>query len=86
MQYLLTFRSLTYAQQAARMLERAGIYGGVVRVPKGLSKGGCSYGVTVSERHSQAALRVLEKTGAAPEKVFYRRLDGTMEEWRCDLS
>ena len=80
MQYLLTFRSLTYAQQGSRVLERAGISGSVVRVPKGVSTRGCSYGVSLPERHFYGALNALRRSGIMPEKAFMRREDGTMEE------
>lgn len=80
MQYLLTFRSLTYAQQGSRVLERAGIAGAVVRVPKGISIRGCSYGISLPERHFRGAVSVLRKAGLMPEKAFLRREDGTMEE------
>lgn len=80
MQYLLTFRSLTYAQQGARVLERAGITGTVTRVPKGISTRGCSYGISLTERHFYGALNALRRAGLMPEKAFLRREDGTMEE------
>jgi len=80
MQYLLTFRSLTYAQQGSRVLERAGISGAVVRVPKELSARGCSYGVSLQERHIDAAERVLRKAGFMPEKIYRKLDDGGLEE------
>lgn len=80
MQYLLTCRSLTYAQRGARALERAGITGTVSRVPKNISINGCAYGILVSARQKEKAVAVLTRGGLPPEKVFLRREDGTMTE------
>lgn len=80
MQYLLTFRSLTYAQQGSRVLERAGISSAVIRVPKELSARGCSYGVSLQERHIYSAGKVLRKAGLLPEKAYLKKDDGGLEE------
>ena len=79
MHYLLSFRSLTYAQRAARILERAGITGTVSRVPKAASTRGCAYCVIVAARHKERAMAVLTGTGVVPERVLLRHPDGTLE-------
>lgn len=83
MHYLLSCRSLTYAQRGARILERAGITGTVSRLPKGLSARGCAYCIVVSHRHIDRALTALAAGGTSPEKVFLRREDGAVEEVRA---
>lgn len=80
MHYLLTFRSLTYAQRAARVLERAGVVGTVSRVPKAAAAKGCAYCVTIAARHKARAVDVLTLAGLAPERVLLRNADGTLEE------
>lgn len=80
MHYLLTFRSLTYAQQGSRILERAGVTGNIVRVPKEISVRGCSYGISVAERNGRAAVNVLQRMGYPPERTYRRREDGILEE------
>ena len=79
MQYLLTFRSLTYAQRAARVLERAGVTGTVSRVPKAVATRGCAYCVIVAARHRDRAVGILAGAGLAPERMLLRRPDGTVE-------
>ena len=79
MHYLLSFRSLTYAQRAARILERAGITGTVSRVPKAASTKGCAYCVIVAARHKERAMAVLTGAGIMPERVLLRHPDGTLE-------
>ena len=79
MHYLLSFRSLTYAQRAARILERAGITGTVSRVPKAAATRGCAYCVIVAARHKDRALAILASAGITPERVLLRHPDGTLE-------
>ena len=79
MHYLLTFRSLTYAQRAARVLERAGITGTVSRVPKAASTRGCAYCVIVPARYMDWAVSILKAAGLEPERVLLRHPDGTLE-------
>ncbi len=79
MHYLLSFRSLTYAQRAARILERAGITGTVSRVPKAASTRGCAYCVIVAARHKERSLSILANAGVTPERVLLRHPDGTLE-------
>ena len=78
--YLITCRSLTYAQRAARSLERTGITASVQRTPKGLGKEGCSYCVKVSERRGVLALSVLRETDARISRVFLLYPTGEVRE------
>ena len=82
MHYLLTFRSLTYAQRAARVLERAGVTGTVSRVPKSAATRGCAYCIIVAARHRDKAMGVLDTAGLSPERVLLRRENGSLEEER----
>ena len=79
MHYLLTFRSLTYAQRAARVLERAGVTGTVSRVPKAAATRGCAYCVIVAARHRDRAVDILTAADLLPERVLLRHTDGTLE-------
>ena len=78
--YLITCRSLTYAQSAARALERAGITATILRTPKGLGKEGCSYCVKVSERRGALALTILRETNARISRVFLLYPTGEVRE------
>ena len=80
MHYLLTFRSLTYAQRAARVLERAGVTGTVSRVPKSAATRGCAYCIIVAARHKEKAMGVLSAAGLSPERVLLRHENGSLEE------
>ena len=85
MQFLLMYRSLTYAQRSVRTLERAGITGTLTRVPKTVSRRGCGYGIIVAPRNRSRALTLLEAVGLSPERVLVRE-NGTYREAEHDLS
>ena len=78
--YLITCRSLTYAQKAARALERAGITAVIMRTPKGLSKEGCSYCVKVSERRGTLALSILRESDTRVSRAFLQYPTGETRE------
>lgn len=63
MRYVFMCRSLTYAQSAARVLEKNAISASVKKAPTGLSGSGCSYSVSVSYMKGTAAAGVLAPRG-----------------------
>ena len=78
--YLIVCRSLTYAQRTARVLERAGISGYIMRAPKLFSGEGCSHCVKVAERWLAPALKVLNREGLGPKRVFLQNEEGSYSE------
>ncbi|HIT02733.1 MAG TPA: DUF3343 domain-containing protein [Candidatus Enterenecus merdae] len=78
--YLIICRSLTYAQRTARILERAGISGHIMRAPKLVAKEGCGYCVKIAERRLSDALQALQREGMAPKQVFLQNADGAYRE------
>lgn len=78
--YLIICRSLTYAQRSARVLERAGITGYVMRAPKSVVGEGCSHCVRVVEKWLAPALKVLNREGLGPKRVFLQDADGAYSE------
>lgn len=77
--YLFMCKSLTYAQRSARLLERRGISGAVVRAPRELSGSGCGYCVRVAEKHRITALETLRAAGLPPQRVYRMDPDGYTE-------
>lgn len=80
--YLIICRSLTYAQRTARVLERVGISGHVMRTPKAISTEGCNYCVRISERKLADALSALKRENMAPKQVYLQERDGALSEVR----
>ena len=78
--YLILCRSLTYAQRTARVLERSGVHGYVMRTPRSISSGGCGYCVKISERWLAKALSTLNQEGLGPKQVYVERQDHTFDE------
>ena len=79
---LILFRSLTYAQRAARLLERGGITATIRRAPQGLTDRGCTYCVQLRELKMREALTLLEQRRLERGKVFLLEADGTAQEVR----
>lgn len=77
--YLLTYRSLTYAQKTSRILERAGIGVSIVRTPQEISSEGCGYALKVKGSELKRALTLLKVSDASPKRVFEQFSDGHIE-------
>lgn len=80
MRYLFMCRSLTYAQKAARTLERRGIAAGVTKAPKLAAGNGCGYCVSVSCGRGVLAADILRKEGLLQGKIFEQSDDGQAAE------
>lgn len=78
--YLIICRSLTYAQRTAHVLERAGITGHIMRSPKIVTGEGCSHCVRVAEKWLAPALKVLNREGLSPKRVFLQDAEGAYSE------
>ena len=77
---LILFRSLTFAQRAAHVLERGGFTATVRKAPQGLTDRGCSYCVRLRADRLSGALTLLAQRGMEHGKVFLLREDGNYQE------
>lgn len=80
-QYLIMCRSLTYAQRAQKILERAGFSSGIVKAPQGLNTSGCGYAVSIYRRADEA-ISLLKANKLLSGKVFRRAENGDYVEVR----
>ena len=80
--YLIQCRSLTYAQRAKRVLERAGLFAGLARVPQEMSREGCGHAVRIRPRDLDRALSLLEAADIERRKILAIAEDGRVEEVR----
>ena len=78
--YLLMCKSLTYAQRAARILERSGISSVITKAPKSASGIGCGYCVKIAEKRLAASLTALNNAGLGPTRIFLQTADGSVSE------
>ncbi len=77
--YFITFRSITGAQKAVKILEKAGIGNSMQRTPKNMVTEGCGYAVRVREDKSAAAIKLLKSAGINYGKLFVSS-DGSYNE------
>lgn len=82
LQYYIMCRSLTYAQRAAWVLERAGITAILTRAPRSISNEGCVYCVKVSEKRLAEALKALKRAGFDSSRIYVKGPDGSLAEVR----
>ncbi len=78
--YIIMCRSITHAQRAARLLERANIGAYIVKAPQGLSPEGCSYGLRIAGRNRHRATEILKMSGLRFGRVFRLLDDGSASE------
>ena len=69
--YLFTARSITHAQQMAKVLERGGIFVKMRRVGTNVTKSGCGYTLEVPERKYSRSIELLREAGLRPVKVLH---------------
>lgn len=78
--YIITCRSLTYAQRAARLLERSGVTATVAKVPQQLVSSGCGYGVRIHAQQLDRVQRILQQGEITIGKVLGLDADGAAFE------
>ena len=77
--YMITFRSVTFAQRGERALKSIGIDCTLARTPRELSSRGCGYCLRLRGADALAAAELLRDRDIAFEKVFAYG-NGRMEE------
>ena len=77
--YLITFRSITFAQRAQVALKRIGIENRLQRTPRTLSSRGCGYCLLLEGRDALAAVEILRPQDVDFGKVYAITATG-MEE------
>ena len=78
--YLITFRSVTYAQRGERVLNRAGERARVQRTPRWMEEQGCGYSLRLQTDNIERAVTLLRGEQLPMRKVYLRREDGSLEE------
>lgn len=76
----ITFRSVTPAQRAERLLRHSGVACHVRRTPRWMEAQGCGYGLQVRFFDAQACVRLLNKAEVPYRKVYLLGQNGAAEE------
>ena len=78
--WLITFRSVTFAQKGERQLKKAGITCTMQRTPKELSERGCGYCLRIPGRDAMEAVGILREKQISFGKVYALMEGGSPEE------
>ena len=79
-EFLITFRSVTFAQHAERALRRENIFCQLQRTPKMLTTRGCGYCLRLRKKDALYAVAVLQSQQIQYGKLYAIKEDGTPEE------
>ena len=69
-QYMVSFRSVTYAQRGERSLTRGGFSCTLSRTPKWMEQQGCGYGLTLRGTNIYRAVDALRQDGVSWRRVY----------------
>ena len=78
--WLITFRSVTFAQKAERALKKAGISCALQRTPRELSARGCGYCLRLRSVDAMAAVQLLREQDIGYGKTYALSDSGKPEE------
>ena len=78
--YMITFRSVTYAQRGERLLNRAGERCSLQRTPRWMEEQGCGYSLRLHTGNIARAVELLRSEQLPMGKVYLRGEDGKLEE------
>lgn len=77
--YLITFRSVTFAQRGERLLKELGYPVALRRTPKWMEEQGCGYSLMVKTGDISAAAAALRARQLPLRKVYVQRENGRLE-------
>ena len=80
-EWLITFRTVTFAQRGEKVLHSRGIPCVMQRTPKKLTERGCGYCLRLRSADAMPAVEILRQEKLAYEKVYALNEDGTTQEW-----
>lgn len=78
--YFVTFRSVTFAQRADRLLSQRGIRVNLMRTPRWMEEQGCGYALKLWTDDISRVVYLLRESKIQLRKVYAQREDGEMEE------
>ena len=80
--YFITFRSVTFAQRAEKLLNQQGHRGSLMRTPRWMEEQGCGYCLRLWTENPASAVELLRRNAIPMRKVYAQRADGQLEEIR----
>ena len=80
--YYITFRSVTFAQRAEKLLHQKGYRPNLMRTPRWMEEQGCGYALKLWTEDVRMPVKLLRENRVQMRWVYAQREDGTMEEVR----
>ena len=81
-EFLITFRSVTYAQRGERALKSAGVRCTLQRTPRWMEEQGCGYCLRLRAKELTPAAELLIREGIPFRKLYEGDAQGKLEELR----
>jgi len=78
--YIITFRSVTPAQRAERLLRGVGLSCHLGRTPRWMEEQGCGYSIRVRNVEADALVALLHSHRISFRKLYSQGENGAMEE------
>ena len=78
--YFITFRSVTYAQRAEKLLNQRSIRVSLMRTPRWMEEQGCGYALKFWSKDIMPVVKLLRDNKIQLRKVYAQQENGDMEE------
>lgn len=78
--YYITFRSITFAQRAERLLSRGNVSCILQRTPKWMEEQGCGYALRVRTLEIRSQVQLLRQNRIPLRRVYLQTGEGQFEE------
>ena len=78
--YYITFRSVTYAQRAEKLLTRRGFRVNLMRTPRWMEEQGCGYALKLWTDSIASAAGLLREHKIQLRRIYVQPEDGQLEE------
>ena len=78
--YYITFRSVTFAQRAEKLLNRKSIRANLMRTPRWMEEQGCGYALKLWSNDILQVRNHLQENQIQLRRIYLQKEDGTMEE------
>lgn len=78
--YFITFRSITFAQRAERLISRGGVRCAMQRTPKWMEEQGCGYALRVWSQDIRLQAEQLRQANVPMRRIYWHKDDGMFEE------
>ena len=78
--YYITFRSVTFAQRAEKLLNSIEIHCSLQRTPRWMEAQGCGYALRLWAKEPSTAAELLRRNNIPMRRLYIQREGGTLEE------